>query len=112
MVINNHHPAARRGFLLVIVTSTGSESSFRQEVDAFAEKSINNPVDVHRLAYPKAGFLITRFSQSFEQTAKAAEVRFAVHGVIPVMTAPSLYGRIQVLMEDKPFCDVDHWRKP
>ena len=106
------NPGCGWGFLLVIVTSTGSESSFRQEVDAFAKNSINNPVDVHRLAYPKAGFLITRFSQSFEQTAKAAEVRFAVHGVIPVMTAPSLYGRIQVLMEGNPFCDIHHWRLP
>ena len=68
-------------------------------------------MDVHRLANPKAGFLITRLSQSLEETAKAAEVRFAVHGVIAVMTAPSLCGRIQVLMVDNPFCDVHHWRK-
>ena len=77
----------------------------------FVENSINNPVDVHRLANPKACFLITRLSQSFEQTAKAAEVRVAVHGGVPLMTAPSLCGRIQVLMVDNPFCDVHHWRK-
>jgi hypothetical protein len=65
-------------------------------------------VYVYRLANPKADILITRLSQSLEQAAKAVEVRFAVHVFIPAMIAPSLCRRVQVLMVDNPFCDIDH----
>ena len=80
------------------VASTGSKRSFWQQVDTLSQNSINNPVDVHRLANSQACCVIACLLKSGEQDGKAVDVRVAVHGCVPLLTAPSLCRRTQVLM--------------
>ena len=89
-------------------TSMGSERIFRQQIDAFAQDSIHNPVDIHRLADPQADCFITRLLKSIEQVAKAVDVGGAVHGGFSSLTSPSPWSRIQALMPVNPVCDVRH----
>lgn len=88
-----------------------SEWGFRQQVDALSQNSINNPVDVHRLANSQARSVIARLLENGEKDGKAVDVHVAIHGGVPLMTSPSLCCRIQVMMWVNACCDVRHWRK-
>ena len=55
-------------------------------------------MEVHRLANSQACCVIARLLKSIEKAEKAVDVRVAVHGGVPPMTAPSLHRRTQVLI--------------
>jgi len=95
----------------VTSSSDGCLASFRQKIYSFAQKSIHDPVDIHRLAEPQTSCFIVGLLEGFEQVAKAVDVGGAVHGGCFPLTSPSPWSRNQALLGVNPRCDVRHWRK-